>query len=184
MIVAMPHCAGDYPRAAKESDMLTGKEDLLQALIEAFLMEKGTREFYADAGQKALDPEARKTFKALSAWEEKHMDYIRSLYLSVQDERDLEGFEQFSRHAAAPVTEAGIPVKDLEASLERHSFVDDMGALIFALEIEGKAYNLYRKMSEKAVDTNAKVVFREMMEQELSHIDYLKKARTALAETP
>ncbi len=164
--------------------MLTGKEDLLQSLIEAFLMEKGTREFYAEAGQKALDPEARKTFKALSAWEEKHMDYIQSLYLSVQDERDIEGFEQFSKHAAAPVTEAGIPVKDLETSLEKHTFVDDRGALLFALEIEGKAYNLYRKMSEKALDTNAKVIFREMMQQELSHIDYLKKARATLAETP
>jgi len=29
--------------------MITGKEDLLQALIEAFLMEKGTKVLYAEA---------------------------------------------------------------------------------------------------------------------------------------
>jgi len=163
--------------------MLTGKEDLLQSLIEAFLMEKGTREFYAEAAQKAINAEAQKAFGELAAWEERHMEYIESLYLSLQDDRDIEGFEQFSSHAHAPVTEGGIPVKDLQARMEKHAFIDDMGALILALEIEGRAYNLYRKMSEKAADTNARVVFREMMEQELKHIDYLKQMRPRLAET-
>ena len=161
--------------------MLTGKEDLLQSLIEAFLMEKGTREFYADAAQKALNADARAAFRELSTWEEKHMDYIESLYLSLQDDRDLEGFERFSGHAHAPVAEGGIPVKDLAGKVETHPFLDDMGALNLALEIEGKAYNLYRRMSEAAADTNAKVVFKEMMDQEQHHIDYLKKMRTRLA---
>lgn len=163
--------------------MLTGKEDLLQSLIEAFLMEKGTREFYADAAQKALNADAKAAFRELSAWEEKHMDYIQSLYLSIQNDRDITGFEQFSLHAPAPVTEGGIPVKDLEAKMERHTFIDDTGALIVALEIEGKAYNLYRRMSEKAADSNARVIFKEMMEQELRHVEYLKRMRARLAET-
>lgn len=163
--------------------MLTGKEDLLQSLIEAYLMEKGTREFYADAARKVVNGHAKAAFTELSAWEEKHMDYIQSLYLSIFDDRDIEGFEKFSRRSAAPLTEGGIPVKDLESKIERHSFIDDTGALIVALEIEGKAYNLYRRMSEQAADNNAKVVFKEMMEQELVHIDYLKKMRSRLAET-
>ncbi len=32
--------------------MITGKENVLQALIEAYLMEKGTKEFYAAAAKK------------------------------------------------------------------------------------------------------------------------------------
>jgi rubrerythrin len=75
------------------------------------------------------------------------------------------------------VTEAGIPVKDLEAKLEKYEIIDDEDAIRLALQIEGKAYNLYRKLSDAASDSNARVVFKEMMEQELKHIDYLKKMR-------
>lgn len=163
--------------------MVTGKEDLLQSLMEAFLMEKGTHEFYADASAKALSADARKTFVDLSEWEEKHMEFIQFLYLSIQDDRDIEGFDEFKKKAAAPMTEGGIPVKELEERIEKYEFIDDMGALIMALEIEGRAYSLYHSMSEKAADGNARVVFREMMGQELKHIDYLKEMRNRLAET-
>jgi len=59
--------------------------------------------------------------------------------------------------------------------------VDDKGALIFALEMEGKAYNLYRKLSAETSDSNARVVFEEMMGQEVKHIDYLKNLRQKFA---
>ena len=163
--------------------MVTGKEDLLRSFIEAFLMEKGTHEFYSKAATKAISGDARATFRDLTEWEEKHMEYIQFLYLSIQDDRDVEHFEEFKKRAEAPVTEGGIPVKDLESKVEESVFLDDMGALIMALEIEGKAYNLYRNLSEKAADGNARVVFGEMMGMELSHIDYLKKLRNKLAET-
>ncbi len=163
--------------------MVTGKEDLLTSLIEAFLMEKGTHEFYEKASSKVISPDARNTFNDLSAWEEKHMEFIEFLYLSLQDDRDLERFEEFKKRTEAPFVEGGIPVKDLESKVEESAFLDDMGAMILALEIEGKAYNLYRNMSEKASDGNARVIFKEMMNMELEHIAYLKKLRTKLAET-
>lgn len=167
----------------KEFYMITGKEDLLQSLIEAYLMEKGTNEFYNQAARKAISSEARDTFRELAVWEEKHMGFIQYLYQSITEDRDIRGFEEFGKRTVAPVTEAGIPLKDLEEKLEKYTFIDDMGALVFALEMEGKAFNLYRKLSEKASDNNAKVVFKEMMDQELKHIDYLKEMRTKLAET-
>lgn len=163
--------------------MVTGKEDLVQSLIEAYLMEKGTMDFYADAAAKARDPEAAKMFKELSGWEHRHMDFIGYLYQSIQEDKDVMGFEKFTAKTEAPFTEAGIPVKDLERELEKHEFVDDMGALILALEIEGKAYALYSKLSKSAADGNAKIVFREMMEQEMKHVEYLKKLRVKLSET-
>jgi rubrerythrin len=163
--------------------MVTGKEDLLRSLIEAFLMEKGTHEFYSKAATKAISEDARSTFKELEDWEEKHMEYIQFLYLSIQDDRDIEHFEAFKNKAEAPVVEGGIPVEELESKVEESVFLDDLGALILALEIEGKAYNLYRNLSEKAADENARVVFKEMMTMEMAHIDYLKKMRNNLAET-
>jgi rubrerythrin len=156
-------------------DMVTGKEDLLTALIEAYLMEKGTRIFYSSAAAKAANPAARKMFSELSDWEEKHMGFIQYLYQAFMDDRDIKHFEDFSDTTDAPVAESGIPVKELEAKIEKYDFDDDEAAMRIALQTEGKAYNLYRRLSEQAPDSNAKVVFREMMEQELKHIDYLKK---------
>jgi rubrerythrin len=161
--------------------MITGKEDLLGALVEAYLMEKGTNEFYTFASGKAVDLKAKKTFGDLSCWEEQHMEFIQYLYQSIAQDRDIEGFEAFRKKSPAPVTEAGIPSKDLEQKLEKPQYSDDKGAVALALEIEGKAYNLYRKLSEGADDRNARVVFSEMMDQEMKHIDYLKKMREQLA---
>ncbi len=163
--------------------MLTGKEDLLQALVEAFLMEKGTMEFYILAVDAANHPEAKNTFKELSDWEKQHMDFIQFLYQSIQDNRDMKSFEDFKNRTETPVTEAGIPVKDLESKIEKYNFTDEMSALTLAMEIEGKAYNLYLRLSQNASDTNARVVFKELMEQEVKHIGYLKKMREKLIKT-
>jgi len=160
--------------------MLTGKEDLLQAIMEAYLMEKGAKEFYFIASDKVKDSEAAKVFKELSLWEEKHMEYIRFLYQSVIEDYDFIGFDEFSNKAKAPHTESGIPVKDMLSRLEEYHIAGDMDALMIALEMEGKAYNLYRKLAQEAADTNAKVIFDEMMQQELKHIDYLKNIKKRL----
>lgn len=160
---------------------MTGKEDLLRALIEVYLMEKGTRTFYTGAADKAANSDAKKMFAELSDWEEQHMDFIQYLYQSIEGDLDIKGFETFKERADAPVTESGIPVKELEVKLEEQGFVDDEGAMKLALEIEGKAYNLYRKLAEETSDNNARVVFKEMMEQEVKHIDYLKKMMVKFA---
>ncbi|RJQ56092.1 MAG: hypothetical protein C4526_02560 [Nitrospiraceae bacterium] len=162
--------------------MISGKEDLLQALIEAYLMEKGTMEFYAHAAGVSEDSEAKRIFGELSAWEERHMDYIQQLYQSVQGDIELGSFGEFRKTAKAPMTEAGIPVRDLEEKIERHVVKDEKGALTLAMEIEGKAYNFYRALSQKAEDANARVVFSEMMKQEVKHIDYLKDLRLKLVK--
>ncbi|MHB8882481.1 MAG: ferritin family protein [Thermodesulfovibrionales bacterium] len=161
--------------------MITGKEDLLQSLVEAFLMEKGTNIFYAEASSKAADPSAKKMFQDLTVWEEKHMEFIGFLYQSIQGDLDIEGFESFQAKAETEVTEAGIPIRDLEAKIETYAYVDDRTALKVALEIEAKAYGLYRRLSEIASDPNARTVFKEMMGQEQKHIAFLRELEGRLA---
>jgi hypothetical protein len=160
--------------------MISGKEDLLQALIEAFLMEKGTKVFYAHASGKSTSSEAKKIFGELAEWEGRHMEYLQYLYRSILGDIELKSFEDFEKKEKAPLTEAGIPVKILEAKTDEHAITDEKEALALAMEIEGKAYNLYHRLSQKAVDANARVVFSEMMKQEVKHIDYLKELRMKL----
>lgn len=159
--------------------MITGKEDLLQALVEAFIMEKGTREFYTLAAEKSSTAGAKSTFEELSRWETQHMAYIQSLYQSILDDRELQEFKQFSSTVPAPMTESGIPVKDLEKKIETHVVRDEKEALSLALGIEAKSYNLYKDLAAAAKDREAKVIFEEMMSQETKHLDHLNKLKKA-----
>jgi len=78
--------------------MLTGKEDLLQALVEAYIMEKGTKVFYAQAASnRALQRQRR----ASRTWPHgrQALTYIQSLYQALLDDRELEEFNAFSTKA-------------------------------------------------------------------------------------
>ena len=73
--------------------------------------------------------EAKKTFRELSDWEEKHMDYIQYLYQSILGDIETKSFEDFKNRTEAPVTEAGIPVKDLEDKIKKYSITGSNAAL-------------------------------------------------------
>jgi rubrerythrin len=163
--------------------MPTGKEDLLQALVEAFIMEKGTKEFYLQAARKSSSDEAKRAFDELAKWEQQHMAYIQSLYQSILDDRELEEFAAFSRKVTAPIAESGIPVKDLEKRIETYQIKDQRDAMSLAINIEAKAHDLYRNLAKHAGDAETKVIFEEMMAQETKHIDYLTKLRKNLPVT-
>lgn len=166
----------------KEGNMLTGKENLLQSLIEAFLLEKGTMELYSEAYEKASSKDVKRAFSELSDWEAKHMDYIQFLYQSIQGDKEIKSFEDFKNRTEATDSESGIPVEILEEQLKRHPITGEMDALTLAMEIEGKAYNLYNRLSKNAEDPNARIVFSVMKDQEIKHINYLKKLRVKLAD--
>lgn len=161
--------------------MLTGKEDLLQALVEAYIMEKGTKEFYAQAASKSGAAEAKKSFADLSAWENKHMIYIQSLYQSILDDRELEEFKAFSAKAPTTVAEGGMPVKDLEKKVAKYTVNNEGDALSLAIGIEAKSYNFYKGLAAKAKDTQTKVIFEEMMSQETDHMNQLTAMKKKIA---
>jgi len=163
--------------------MITGKEDLLQSMIEAFIMEKGTEEFYHDASMRTTDTEAKKAFSELASWEHDHMLYIQFLYQAITEDRETMSFEAFRAKVEPSMVEGGIPIKGLEEKLEKPEYTDDKGAIMLALEIEGRAYNLYRKLSESAQDSNVKAFMKDMMNWEMTHIEYLKELQKKIAET-
>jgi len=160
--------------------MLTGKEDLLQALVEAYIMEKGTKEFYALAASKS-GTTAKKSFEDLAVWENRHMVYIQSLYQSLLDDRELMEFKEFSSKVSSPVTEGGMPIKDLEKRIEKFSVQNEKDALSLAINIEAKAYNFYKGLAAKALDDQTKVIFEEMMAQETKHMEEITAMKKRLS---
>ena len=161
--------------------MITGKEDLIDAIVEAYTMEKGTREFYDFASSRAIADYAKETFIKLRDWEETHMHYLEFLHQSFQGDMETLSYEEFSKKVPATHIESGISLKEAEKLFEEKEFIDDTEAIILALEIEGKAYNFYRKLSDSAADSNARVIFKEMMSQEEKHINTLMSLKRTTA---
>jgi rubrerythrin len=163
--------------------MITGKEDLMQAMVEAFLMEKGTVEFYTAAASRARNPEIVEALRELAGWERKHMRYIEFLYMSIRDEKEARPFEYFMENVTPEEVEGAIPRKYVEQKLEEHSYMGDLGILSTAIEIEGKAYLLYKRLSEEAEDRNIRIFTRELMGWENKHLRYLKGVREKISFT-
>lgn len=155
--------------------MLTGKEDLLQAIIEIYLMEKGINQFYSELSGKAKSAEARKAFTLLANWEAEHARYIQNFYQTLMDEREPVSFDEFAKKARPDVAEGGTPLKELEQKMEDFVFLDDIGAINFALKVEADEYNLYSRLASTTVDTNVRALSEEFMGWEQDHIKHLKK---------
>ena len=155
--------------------MLTGKEDLLQAIIEVYLMEKGINQFYAELSVKAKSTETKKMFTTLANWEAEHVRYIQNFYQTLMDERETTSFEEFAKRARPDVAEGGTPLTELGKRIGEFKFLDDIGAINFALKVEADEYNLYRRLASKTDDTNVKALCEDFMGWEQKHIEHLKE---------
>lgn len=155
--------------------MLTGKEDLLQAIIEIYLMEKGINQFYAELSGKAKSAETRRTFTELANWEAEHTRYIQNFYQTLMEDRETSTFDEFAGKARPEVVEGGRPLAELRQKMEDFVFLDDIGAINFALSVEADEYDLYRNLASKTADTNVKALCEEFMGWEQMHIRHLKK---------
>lgn len=161
--------------------MITGKEQLQEAMVEAYSLEKGMREFYRYADSQAQSDQARDLYRMLRDWEDRHMKYVESLYVALMDDRELHSYEVFSEQVQAEHIESGMPAAEARSMLDERQPSGDMEIIDFALEMEEKAHRFYAGLSRSAEDSNVRIVFEEMMVQEQKHIDGLKSLRTLLA---
>ncbi len=162
--------------------MIKADEGLLQALMDVYMMEKGIHQFYEEVSGKARNKDARKAFADLAAWEEEHERYVQYLYQGLMEDWDIISFEDFSKRVKPEIAEGGMPLKELRGKIDEFTYLDDGGAIDFALKVEAKEYALYRKLSSKANDTNMKVLFENFMEWEQKHIEYLQKLKQKITK--
>lgn len=74
----------------------------------------------------------------------------------------------------------------LQAMIEVYAMekgINDIGTLTLALEMERRAHNLYKTLSEKADDANTRAFMKEMMHGEEKHIEYLKQLKYRIPES-
>jgi rubrerythrin len=161
--------------------VINAKEGLIQALMDVYMMEKGIHLFYDEVAAKTQNQEAKKAFAELADWESGHARYAQYLYQGLMEDWDIVSFEEFSKRAKPEIAEGGMPLKDLEGKIEEFTYLDDVGAIAFALKVEAKEYALYKKLASETTDTNMNILFETLAEWEQRHMEYLKNLRQKIA---
>lgn len=154
--------------------MLRGNESLLDALLFAFGLEKGSHDFYKKAAEKIDDPKGKEVFLAMAEIEEGHMANIRLLYCGMDNEACPITIEEFIESAQGPYLEGG---KLLESALRDLdvAFLDRADALKVAVRQEGEAYAFYSKASKRMEDSYVRVLFGNLAEEEQKHLNELSR---------
>jgi rubrerythrin len=163
--------------------VINAKEGLIQALMDVYMMEKGIHRFYEEVAAKTQNQEAKKAFTELAEWESGHARYAQYLYQGLMEDWDIVSFEEFSKRAKPEIAEGGMLLKDLEGRIEEFTYLDDTGAIAFALNVEAKEYALYKKLASETTDTNMNILFENLAEWEQRHMEYLKKLKQKIASS-
>lgn len=153
---------------------MKGSETFEEALLFAFGLEKGSREFYIKAAEKVKDEEAKEFFNAMADVELGHMGKLRLIYCSMDFEACPPTLERFIESVPAPFTEGGKLVSEALKSVEV-AFIDKTEAVKVAAKLETDAYGFYTKALKKLEDPYARVLFKDLAEEEKKHIEELTR---------
>jgi len=154
--------------------MLKGDENLVDALLFAFGLEKGSYDFYVIAASKMEDPRSKEVFLSMSEVERGHMAEIRLLYCGMENEACPVSIEEMSEASQGPYLEGGRLLSDALKDLDV-AFLDKEDALKAAIKQEGQATVFYEKASKRMQDSYARVLFEEFAKKEKKHLEELSR---------
>lgn len=160
--------------------MFKKDSSLLDSLMFAFGLEKGSYVFYTKAAEKMDDEKSRELFLAMADIEKGHMANIRLLYCGMENEACPATMEEFIESAEGAYVEGG---KLLENALKELdvAFLDETDAIKIAIRQEGEAYAFYVKAAKRMLDSNARVLFENLAGEEQKHLDNLTKLLKQMA---
>ena len=150
-------------------DLLAEVPGPVEALLLAFRMEKGSWDFYSKVGERLKGKSQVVT--NLVNMEVDHMKWIYKELVRYRGE-DLPPLETLTEEASGERMEAGVSVN--EALLRFEGEVkDDLEVIEAALEMECKAYDLYRRMADAVADEETAQLFGRLAGAERGHIRQL-----------
>jgi len=155
--------------------MIRGNEDISEALLNAFRLEKGAQTFYQCAAEQISDESGAKMFRKLAGMEEKHMHEIYNLYNGFQGDRGPISFQQFKEEMPAEYTESGRKIEAALSDVSGRFFLDAGEVLQVALKEEEAARRLYLRLAERSEDPSAASLYRDLSEDENVHIDMIRE---------
>jgi len=157
--------------------------ELARILRDAIKLEQDGEQYDEMAAEKALNPLARNTFRALAEEEGAHAKLVRA-YWDAVSEGGLPPTPQSidDRDYSLGATAKGIFKKAKQELAEGVSLVpEDLSELYDqAMEMERKSIALYQQGAEQADDSEARKFFEYLADQERGHLKLLANGQQYL----
>lgn len=147
-----------------------GKPEEFIAL--AWMLEEGSRRFYAEIPALVDDEETKKLFLDLTTAEEHHKASLVNLYTTFAGEEPVQGFPGsiFPAEAAGDIMEGGMRVGE---TLKWAKGKNPEAIFELAMALETNAYDLYIKMRRQMKDAKSREVFDQLSKEEKKHLELL-----------
>lgn len=152
--------------------MTTGTHITLTALNQAIELEVKGQRFYLEAAECTTDPRGEEMFRSLADDEVIHERILRhQLDALTQGEGWVlpEGVAEVTANLADLI----FPQSENVCEETLRPDESDLDALLFALQIENKSFELYREMAEKTEDPNGKRMYEYLADAERGHFERL-----------
>ena len=133
----------------------------------AWVLEEGSRRFYASVAGTLADSEAAKLFADLAAAEEHHKSTLLGLYRDAANKEPALDFPRDVIEADEDRMEGGVKVSE---TLEWAKGRDGRDLLDMSMARETDSYDLYIKMGRRVAGEKAKQVFGRLVEEEKGHL--------------
>lgn len=134
--------------------------DNIDALLqEAMNAETKAKEFYEDASQKAQSQTGKSFFKELADFEQNHYERVKSI---------IESRKTGSQIQTVPPQDVPTIRSEIDGEIEPNK--DEIIDVInIAIKAEKDSQERYRKISEMLTDSEGKIIFNDLAEEESKH---------------
>ena len=160
--------------------MNTGTNAALTALNQAIELEIKGQRFYLEAAECTANPKGAEMFRSLADDEVIHERILRRQldalskgegWVSVLS--TVEGLPEDVAEVTADFTDLIFPESEKVCGEAVRPGDSDLDALLFALQIENKSFNLYREMAQTTDDPNGKRMYEYLANAERGHFEQL-----------
>jgi sulfur-carrier protein adenylyltransferase/sulfurtransferase len=150
--------------------LFEGKESGPEALLAAFGLETGLRDFYATQEEKANKPEVKALFNKLGGIEVKHQDRIVTEYNRLTGQAATR--ETLEAQTSGPALEGGLTTEEY-MDLFNPDLESVVDIVSIAISIEGQAMDLYMRAAAKSSDDEGRRMLTQMADEEKTHMALL-----------
>ena len=158
----------DFPKVTLFDD----QDDFISVLHRAANMEKGAYAFYSAIINRQPQSPLASTVENLQEMERKH---ARAVHQMMTRQGDVGPFDEFFAGLSGNIVEGGMQLEDLLASDRWTDLGGCMALAEIALDIEYRAFDLYKSLASRAEDPEQKQALLFLSEQEKTHIRLLVK---------
>jgi rubrerythrin len=144
----------------------------LAALNQAIELEIEGQRFYLEAAECTSNPKGAEMFRSLADDEVIHERILRRQLDALNKGEGWVSPEGVAE-VTADLTALIFPESEKVCEEALRPDESDLDALLFALQIENKSFNLYREMAEKTKDPNGKRMYEYLANAERGHFEQL-----------